>query len=303
MDDRLGYFTTWGSVDKCSFYMFFCSRNILIFTLVACFLLSLPFSYTFFKLLRRIRLKNCSFNMPGLGFCGAKIIQSISYIFSMVILRTIVPFEAADTPAKLHSTFFSINAYALSIYCTQISQILIALGLKFGKSIYYTCEAVKYYFMLMLCLGTIFTFVEFKSSGSNAYVHLFRLVEANRIIQSSLYALSVILLGVVFVFSNVSGFLSNSTRKYVRIVMFSFCFFYVIGSILFYFDESVFLYYYIHRNPNAYNWAYVILEFIRYFLPDLNILFLINLLGASEDDYMKEGYMRREEEIFSEIKV
>lgn len=292
-----------GTADKCSFYIFFCDEAILAYIIIAGYLLILPFAYQIVKLLRRNPLDKNSFSSPGIHFCGAKIIQSLSYIFSMLILRTIIPHQMGSTPARLHSTLFILNAYALAIYCSQISKILIAFNFRVGKVLYYITESIKYYFMLMISIGTVLTFIEFKSSKGQATSRLYQLIEFNRYLQNFLYALSVLLLSIVFVFSNVTSFMPDYIRKRIVIVMFLFCFLFILGSCINDILDSLAFDYLMRTKGNIYKWVYVIMAFFRYFLADLNLLAIINYLSITDEEIEKKEKDTPSEELFLQIQV
>lgn len=273
--------------ERCSFSAYpSCNSTFNIASFIVMIFCLLPYSYIGVLLCYQTNLFRKKKKHHGLLFCFTNLISL--FAFSLIFYTRIYGLRLLIDNLFECMRLFQIFAYC--IYFTDISRVFLIFSVKGGKIILYASKALEYVlvFLIFVKLITFYVTIPFLSdfitniiTKSNFTFYLVLIV----------YALSFIILSVIFCFSNMKDFFEKSKVLKLKILIFFIPLIVIIYINIFKWVNS--LYYYSKMNTiiffakdktdiylTRFRWWY---QTYWFFIMSLVALLILNLLSFSSN--------------------
>lgn len=270
-------------IKPCSFsyYVLKCDQGPVIMVFILAIVLSLPFGYVAFSIMRAASFIRNKKYIPGLAY----IISYLVYLYMIILARFFFyrDFHYLDYDLYFRLYFIGIDLYNYSSahYFVAICKILCAFGTKGSKIMYYISIVLKYFllgaFFFRLSLVYIpisekFMKTIFIEAGS--YVRFFE------IIKKVIWCLSIIILSICFIFSSINQFIPLELRKKMKRALFCLPLGMIISIIATVIQESEI--FYSSQIIVSQQYWYLLSFIIADYTCEICILYIISILSVNE---------------------
>lgn len=226
---------------------------------------------------------------PGVGLCPCNAFVEISLLLIHFIFQDISSSDLQTTFSKLAFIPGDVKKIARCLYFAQISNVLSIFGISGSKIIYALTVILRYYFTLVVVVKVLCLWIPFTIDGKFSiflysklqYVH-------SEIISNTLICISLIILSLVFILSNIKNFMPRKLDIPIKVALFLVAFFFIVNILIDEYYNTLGFNSLIYTNISKFLYLDAFLFYISALL-DVDILAIIMMLSIPEMDNGSEA--------------
>ncbi|EAX91967.1 hypothetical protein TVAG_387450 [Trichomonas vaginalis G3] len=262
---------------------FVCDHPSQYAAIVINLLLMLPYLYIGIKLLRETNAIKRHIALPDLCYCftfpvtmGLKMLSKYAFYYDQ-------HFNDHDYYNRLSKVWEDLYTFSLALYFACVCKILVVFGTFGAKVLYVISKILQYVFAISTLVRSIIIPIETEIMQKlERYLYGQGYLNTVNYLQVTIFALSIIILGICFVQSNIQNYFPPKLRTPMKISIMSVGIGIFIGTII---DGALDSYYFLqlrYINLSLFKYVGTAILIIHNYIVDIPFLIIVYMLSVQE---------------------